>query len=114
MTLAEAFADDDVVAEFKEEKRRAVEAARPAALDLTLPGWGDWGGAGLKVSKRKKKRFIIRPPEPPPRNDANRGHLLLHQEPVESVRSRQVRKDIGLLLFFFVFSQLFLNEIRLG
>ena len=92
MTLAEAFADDDVVAEFKEDKKRAVDASAPKAIDLTLPGWGDWGGSGLKVSKRKKKRFVIKPPPPPKRRDENQGHLILHEEPVESIRSRQVNE----------------------
>jgi len=42
MTLAEAFADDDVVDQFDEEKKRIIESNNPKDIDLTLPGWGDW------------------------------------------------------------------------
>jgi len=42
MTLAEAFADDDVVDQFDEEKKRIIESNKPKDIDLTLPGWGDW------------------------------------------------------------------------
>nr|CAG4650265.1 EOG090X08JJ [Sida crystallina] len=90
MTIAEAFADEDVMAEFREEKRQIVESSAPKAVDLTLPGWGDWGGSGLKVSRRKKKRFIIKAPPAAPRRDDNRGHLIINEEANAAIRSRQV------------------------
>ena len=58
MTIAQAFADDDVIEEFRQEKDDAVEKDKPQEIDLTLPGWGSWGGQGLKVSKRKRKRLL--------------------------------------------------------
>lgn len=56
MTIAQAFADDDVIEEFRQEKADVVEKDKPEDIDLTLPGWGSWGGEGIKVSKRKRKR----------------------------------------------------------
>lgn len=56
MTIAEAFEDDDVVAEFAEEKQKIIDEEKPKDIDLTLPGWGEWGGFGLAVSKRKKEK----------------------------------------------------------
>ena len=56
MTIAQAFASDDVVDEFLSEKRDIAERDKPKDIDLTLPGWGDWGGIGLQPSKRKRKR----------------------------------------------------------
>lgn len=56
MTIAQAFADDDVIEEFQQEKADVVEKDKPQDIDLTLPGWGSWGGEGIKVSKRKRKR----------------------------------------------------------
>lgn len=47
-----AFAGDDVVADFQDEKRRKVEEEGDQELDVTIPGWGSWGGNGAK-SKRK-------------------------------------------------------------
>lgn len=90
MTLAEAFAEDDVVHQFGEEKKRVVDAGAPKVIDLTLPGWGDWGGSGLRVSKRKRKRFIIKPPPPVKRRDDNQGHLILNEDKSEQMRGRLV------------------------
>ena len=56
MTIAQAFADDDVIEEFQRDKEMDVDRNKPKDIDLTLPGWGDWGGAGIQVSKRKKRR----------------------------------------------------------
>lgn len=44
LTIAEAFADDDVLAEFREEKRALEDEEQPKSVDLTLPGWGEWAG----------------------------------------------------------------------
>ena len=90
MTLAEAFADDDVVEQFKEEKKRIVDAAAPKDIDLTLPGWGEWGGAGVKVSKRKKKQFIIKAPLAPRRRDDNKGNLIINEDRNVTMRGQQV------------------------
>ena len=54
--IEEAFAGDDVIRDFLKEKREAMEASKPKDLDLTLPGWGEWGGMGLKPSAKKRRR----------------------------------------------------------
>lgn len=56
MNIQEAFADDDVLAEFEKEKTDMIERDRPKAIDLSLPGWGEWAGAGVPVNKRKKRK----------------------------------------------------------
>ena len=55
--IAEAFAGDDVVAEFQEEKKRVIDDEDDKEVDTTLPGWGEWAGAGSKP-KNKKRKFI--------------------------------------------------------
>ena len=55
MTIAQAFADDDVIDEFRDEKRDIQERDKPKDIDLTLPGWGEWHGEGLQPSKRKSR-----------------------------------------------------------
>nr|CAG4642610.1 EOG090X08JJ [Evadne anonyx] len=90
MLLAEAFAEDDVIDQFKQDKSRIVDASIPAAIDLTLPGWGEWGGTGLKISKRKRKRFIIKPPPAPKRRDENKGNLILNEDKNPNMRKQQV------------------------
>ena len=56
MTIAQAFASDDVIEEFRQEKKSTEERDKPKDIDLTLPGWGSWAGAGIIPSKRKNKR----------------------------------------------------------
>lgn len=59
MTIAEAFEDDDIVAEFKREKDDEEKKNGPQEIDMTLPGWGSWGGSGINPSKQKTKRKLI-------------------------------------------------------
>ncbi|NXR81615.1 UT14A protein, partial [Pycnonotus jocosus] len=78
--ITEAFAGDDVVADFQREKRKAEEAAKPQPVSLVLPGWGEWGGTGLKPSTRKIKRFLIKPPPAPPRKDQHLPHVIMSEK----------------------------------
>ncbi|CAO2625139.1 U3 small nucleolar RNA-associated protein 14 homolog B [Lemmus lemmus] len=78
--IKEAFAGDDVIREFLKEKREAVEANKPKDLDLTLPGWGEWVGMGLKPSAKKRRRFLIKAPESSPRKDKNLPNVILNEK----------------------------------
>ncbi|NWT25099.1 UT14A protein, partial [Cardinalis cardinalis] len=78
--ITEAFAGDDVVADFRREKRKAEEAGKPQPVNLVLPGWGEWGGTGLKPSARKVKRFLIKPPPAPPRKDQHLPHVIMSEK----------------------------------
>ncbi|KAK9464371.1 Utp14 protein-domain-containing protein [Lipomyces arxii] len=50
-----AFAGDDVVREFAEEKQRVVEDEGDKEIDMTLPGWGSWTGKGVRKQGDAKK-----------------------------------------------------------
>ncbi|NXS35467.1 UT14A protein, partial [Pomatostomus ruficeps] len=78
--ITEAFAGDDVVADFRREKRKVEEASKPQPVNLVLPGWGEWGGTGLKPSAKKVKRFLIKPPPAPPRKDQHMPHVILSEK----------------------------------
>ncbi|NXA98669.1 UT14A protein, partial [Melanocharis versteri] len=78
--ITEAFAGDDVVADFRREKRKAEEAAKPQPVNLVLPGWGEWGGTGLKPSAKKVKRFLIKAPPAPPRKDQHLPHVIMSEK----------------------------------
>lgn len=78
--ITEAFAGDDVVADFNREKRKAEQAAKPQPLNLVLPGWGEWGGTGLKPSNKKIKRFLIKPAPAPPRKDQHLPHVIINEQ----------------------------------
>nr|CAD7601348.1 unnamed protein product [Timema genevievae] len=88
--VAEAFADDNVVADFSQEKKEAVVKSTPQNIDLSMPGWGDWAGQNISVSKRKKRRFVIKIPKDAPRRDENKGNVIINQEKDIKVKQHQV------------------------
>ncbi|XP_015603966.1 U3 small nucleolar RNA-associated protein 14 homolog A [Cephus cinctus] len=88
--ISEAFADDDVVDEFRKEKEEEVKKGQPENLDLTLPGWGSWGGKNIKVSSRKKRRFILKFPKDVPRKDENKGDVIILEEKDPKIKEHQV------------------------
>jgi len=88
--IAEAFADDDVVESFKAEKEALIAASKPKNIDLTLPGWGQWGGGGAMPSKRKRKKFTMKAPPVYKRRDENNKILIINTEKDEKMRSHQV------------------------
>ncbi|XP_029786394.1 U3 small nucleolar RNA-associated protein 14 homolog A isoform X3 [Suricata suricatta] len=89
--IKEAFAGDDVIRDFLKEKREAVEASKPKDVDLTLPGWGEWGGVGLKPSAKKRRRFLIKTPEGPPRKDKNLPNVIINEKRNIHAAAHQVR-----------------------
>ncbi|CAH0694698.1 unnamed protein product [Spodoptera exigua] len=79
VNIEEVFEEDDVVASFRQEKEDEINKDKPEDINLTLPGWGDWGGKGVKPQKRKKNRFILRAPPKMPRRDENKGDIIIKE-----------------------------------
>ncbi|KNC98242.1 uncharacterized protein SPPG_06642 [Spizellomyces punctatus DAOM BR117] len=77
-----AFANDDLAAEFEEEKLLAIDEEKPKEEDLTLPGWGSWGGIGLQP----KKRVVVKPAKPgqgvdeAKRQDVKLKHVIINEK----------------------------------
>ncbi|GAB1606963.1 U3 small nucleolar RNA-associated protein 14 homolog A-like [Argonauta hians] len=92
LTLSQAFASDDVIEEFQVEKEAARKAGRPGDIDLTIPGWGEWGGDGCVVSNRKRKRFTKRAPPPKPRKDDPLGHVIIDETRDAAITKYQVKE----------------------
>ncbi|KAK7494284.1 hypothetical protein BaRGS_00014387 [Batillaria attramentaria] len=86
-----AFEDDDVVEEFLAEKKRVVEEETTKDIDLTLPGWGEWGGVGLQPSKQKKKRFTIKAKQEK-RADQHLGHVIVTKKKNTGLEKHLVTK----------------------
>lgn len=78
--ILQAFEDDDIAEDFQKDKAKAIDEDTPKDIDLSLPGWGSWGGTGIKPSKRKNKRFILKMPPAPPRKDQNKGSLIINEK----------------------------------
>ncbi|XP_074662422.1 U3 small nucleolar RNA-associated protein 14 homolog A-like [Tubulanus polymorphus] len=91
MTIAEAFADDDILDEFESEKREEEDADKPKDIDLSLPGWGVWGGEGVRpVSNRRKNRFVIKAAPTAPRKDRNLGNVIICERKDKTIQKHQV------------------------
>ncbi|RIB15414.1 small-subunit processome [Gigaspora rosea] len=88
--VARAFANDNVVEEFESEKQAIIEEDMPKEIDITLPGWGTWGGKGVKPSKNKKK--IIAKPLPgegidvKKRQDAKLKHVIINEKSIKKAK----------------------------
>ncbi|XP_069469072.1 U3 small nucleolar RNA-associated protein 14 homolog A [Ambystoma mexicanum] len=92
MIIQEAFAGDNVIDDFLKDKRNAEKAGKPKDIDLTLPGWGEWGGTGLKLSKKKRKRFIIKAAPGPPRKDERLPNVIINEKRDIAVAAHQVNE----------------------
>lgn len=79
VNIEEVFEEDDVVASFRQEKEEEINKDKLEAIDLSLPGWGSWGGKGVKAPKKKKNRFITRPAPIMPRRDENKGDIIIKE-----------------------------------
>ncbi|XP_076753011.1 U3 small nucleolar RNA-associated protein 14 homolog A [Xylocopa sonorina] len=90
--VSEAFADDDVVEDFRKEKEEEVKKSQPQDINLALPGWGMWGGKNIKISKRKKKRFILKAPKDLPRKDENKGDVIIFEQDDPKIKAHLVRE----------------------
>ncbi|XP_033966038.1 U3 small nucleolar RNA-associated protein 14 homolog A [Pseudochaenichthys georgianus] len=88
--IKEAFAGDDVVSDFLKDKRKQEDAAKPQVVDLTLPGWGEWGGTNLKPSRNKRRRFRIKAAPPPPRRDQCLPSIIMSEKRNSSISLHQV------------------------
>ncbi|KYN05167.1 U3 small nucleolar RNA-associated protein 14 like protein B [Cyphomyrmex costatus] len=92
--MSEAFADDDVIEEFRKEKEEEMKKLQPQSIDLSLPGWGSWGGPNIKKSKvaRKKSRFILNVPKQMPRKPENQGDVIVFEHENEKLRKHLVKE----------------------
>lgn len=89
--IREAFAGDDVVSDFLKDKKTQEDATKPKVVDLTLPGWGEWGGIGLKPSRAKRRRFRTKATAPPPpRRDQNLTGVIISEKRNAAVSLHQV------------------------
>ncbi|KAJ2483777.1 hypothetical protein IWW56_000154 [Coemansia sp. RSA 2131] len=78
--VEQAFAEDNVVeAEFAQEKEDEEAADAPQDEDLTLPGWGSWGGAKIAPRKNKIVRKAVNGVTRANRTDANMGSVIINQ-----------------------------------
>ncbi|PWN34096.1 Utp14-domain-containing protein [Meira miltonrushii] len=84
--VSEAFAGDDVLADFAAEKQAEIDAEKPQEVDTYLPGWGSWSGKGVRTSKKKaeerKKQFTKTTAglDPTKRKDFGMSNVIINQK----------------------------------
>ncbi|XP_047457549.1 U3 small nucleolar RNA-associated protein 14 homolog A [Mugil cephalus] len=88
--IKEAFAGDDVISDFLKDKKKQEDAGKPQVVDLTLPGWGEWGGIGLKPSRGKRKRFRVKAAPRPPRKDERLPSVIISEKRNSTLSLHQV------------------------
>nr|XP_002119548.1 U3 small nucleolar RNA-associated protein 14 homolog A [Ciona intestinalis] len=91
MTIQQAFADDDVIADFTATKRKLIDDEAPKKVDLSLPGWGAWGGAGVQPTRKRKRRFKPLPPRKP-RKDGGLGSVIINEKRDVHISKHQVNQ----------------------
>ncbi|XP_072361476.1 U3 small nucleolar RNA-associated protein 14 homolog A isoform X1 [Scyliorhinus torazame] len=92
MVVQEAFASDDVIDDFIKDKKRQIDAGKPKDIDLTLPGWGEWGGQGLQPSAKKRRRFRIKAAPPPLRKDQHLPNVIISEKRDIGIAEHQVNQ----------------------
>lgn len=60
ISLAEAFENDDIVNDFADDKEAEEKKAQEVDETPSLPGWGSWGGNGLKPKVKKPAKAIFK------------------------------------------------------
>ena len=85
--VRKAFAGDEVMADFDREKQQTVEDEQDKIVDDTLPGWGNWTGAGIgkKQEKRNKGKVLTKEPgiAKEKRQDAKLDRVIINEKRVK-------------------------------
>lgn len=91
MTIAQAFEDDDIVADFSKDKSKDSEI-KDAEIQLAMPGWGSWAGAGITKDQMEKrnKRLLLKLAPQEKRRDDNKNGLYINESANKQLRSHLV------------------------
>uniref|UniRef100_A0A1I8PSK9 U3 small nucleolar RNA-associated protein 14 homolog A n=1 Tax=Stomoxys calcitrans TaxID=35570 RepID=A0A1I8PSK9_STOCA len=91
MTIAQAFEDDDIVADFSHDKTKDSEL-KDAEIQLSMPGWGSWAGAGISKEKaeRRNKRLLLKLAPEEKRKDENKEGVYINEGVNKKLRNHLV------------------------
>ena len=85
--IREAFEEDQVFEDFEAEKDAIVDSEAPKTIDVTLPGWGVWAGAGISEEDSKSKaKFVIHKKgiDPRARLDKDLKHVIINERRIKA------------------------------
>ncbi|XP_075159549.1 U3 small nucleolar RNA-associated protein 14 homolog A [Haematobia irritans] len=91
MTIAQAFEDDDIVADFSHDKTKDSEL-KDAEIQLSMPGWGSWAGAGISKERMEKrnKRLLLKLAPEDKRKDENKDGVYINENVSKKLRNHLV------------------------
>lgn len=71
-----------------------MKNSQPQEIDLSLPGWGNWGGPNIKKNKmaRKKCRIILNVPKVVRRKPENQGRVIVFEHENEKLKKHLVKE----------------------
>ena len=85
--VRKAFAGDEVVANFEQEKRATIRDEDDKVIDNTLPGWGAWTGPGIgkKAQRRNRGKVLTKIPgiAAEKRQDAKLDRVIINEKRVK-------------------------------
>ncbi|KAI0232184.1 hypothetical protein L0F63_005679 [Massospora cicadina] len=90
-----AFAEDNVVQEFAHAKRQAIAEEAPQLEDMTLPGWGCWGGQAITKKPSIKRNFIRvvkKGVEEERRKDKQLNHVIINEKNSQKLEKYTVKE----------------------
>lgn len=98
--VREAFAGDEVVADFIEEKEVIMREEEEKTIDATLPGWGSWTGAGIsrKQERRNHGKVLVKVDGIPKgnRQDAKLDRVIINEKRIRKVGNATGREMLVL------------------
>ncbi|OOQ88258.1 putative small nucleolar ribonucleoprotein complex subunit Utp14 [Penicillium brasilianum] len=81
-----AFAGDEVVQDFEQEKMDTIADEGDKVVDNTLEGWGSWAGDGIsnREKKRQKRNLItVEGVKPEKRKDAKLSRVIINEKRIQ-------------------------------
>ncbi|KAL5280816.1 UTP14A family protein [Megaselia abdita] len=88
-TIAAAFEDDDIQADFEREQEDR-KASATQELDLSMPGWGSWVSAKT-INAPKRKRIVLKfEAEKDNRREGNKGNVIVNEGVNKSLKQHLV------------------------
>jgi U3 small nucleolar RNA-associated protein 14 len=107
--IAMAFAGDNVLeADFLKEKAKLVDDETEKDQDITLPGWGSWGGAGALPNKKPQKKIIKKAGPQAIRKDGKLSYVIIS----ERSQKKTEKKMINSVPFPYTSKQQFERSIK--
>jgi U3 small nucleolar RNA-associated protein 14 len=83
-----AFAGDEVVQEFEQDKLETIEEEGDKVIDETLPGWGSWTGEGVSKREQRRQKKVLTKVEgvkPENRKDAKLSRVIINEKRIRKV-----------------------------